>query len=158
MGLFVPGKHVRQTLQNKVCLGQNRVRRYAHKHSNKLYSGVQHSLQECKGVWWMPWLKRAMKDVEWLRKVSARCQSTFDPEISEWGNPPDYVRYRRMPERTWGSKTFQYPKEKKAIYGTFFLVKTSPAPDSVVMLSNQYDLGIWSWMPLKPGRRFLRFP
>ena len=33
----------------------------------KLYSGVQHSLWECKGVWWMPRLYKAMKDVEWLR-------------------------------------------------------------------------------------------
>jgi hypothetical protein len=33
----------------------------------KLYSGVQHSLQECKGVWWMPRLQEAMKDVIWLR-------------------------------------------------------------------------------------------
>ena len=54
----------------------------------KLYSGVQHSLQECKGVWWMPWLQEAMKDVIWLRKGSGRCQITFDPDISEWGNLP----------------------------------------------------------------------
>ncbi len=33
----------------------------------KLYSGVQHSLWECKGVWWMPRLYKAMKDVKWLR-------------------------------------------------------------------------------------------
>ena len=50
--------------------------------------GVQRSLQECKGVWWMPWLQEAMKDVIWLRKVSVRCQITYDPEVSEWGNPP----------------------------------------------------------------------
>jgi len=24
-------------------------------------------LQERKGVWWMPWLQEAMKDVIWLR-------------------------------------------------------------------------------------------
>ena len=74
----------------------------------KLHSGVQHSLWECKGVWWMPWLRRAMKDVEWRRYVSARCQSTFDPEMSEWGNPPGSARNSCMRERTQGSETSQY--------------------------------------------------
>ncbi len=36
----------------------------------------------------MPRLQEAMKDVIWLRKDSARCQVTFDPDMSEWGNPP----------------------------------------------------------------------
>ena len=40
-----------------------------------------------KGVWWMPWLEIAMKDVAWRRYASGRCLATFDPEISEWGNP-----------------------------------------------------------------------
>ena len=40
-----------------------------------------------KGVWWMPRLKKAMKDVVWRRYASGRCPATFDPEISEWGNP-----------------------------------------------------------------------
>ncbi len=48
-----------------------------------------------KGVWWMPWLQKAMKDAAWRRNVSGRCLATFDPEISEWGNPicrkTDYV-------------------------------------------------------------------
>lgn len=44
-------------------LSTNFVRRV----KQKLYSGVQHSLQECKGVWRMPRLQEAMKDVEWLR-------------------------------------------------------------------------------------------
>ncbi len=79
-----------------------------------MYSGVQHSLQECKGVWWMPWLTKAMKDVEWLRKASGRCQSTFDPEISEWGNPPTLSRNQRKLEHTLGSETSQYQEEKKA--------------------------------------------
>ena len=39
-----------------------------------------------KGVWWMPWLEIAMKDVAWRRYASGRCLATFDPEISEWGN------------------------------------------------------------------------
>ena len=28
-----------------------------------------------------------MKDVVWLRKATVRCLTTFDPWISEWGNP-----------------------------------------------------------------------
>ena len=40
-----------------------------------------------KSIWWMPRLKKAMKDVAWRRYVSGRCLATFDPEISEWGNP-----------------------------------------------------------------------
>ena len=35
----------------------------------------------------MPWLQEAMKDVIWLRKDSVRCQITFDPDMSQWGNP-----------------------------------------------------------------------
>ena len=40
-----------------------------------------------KGVRWMPRLKKAMKDAVWRRYASGRCPATFDPEISEWGNP-----------------------------------------------------------------------
>jgi hypothetical protein len=40
-----------------------------------------------KGVWWMPRLKKAMKDAAQQRYASGRCLATFDPEISEWGNP-----------------------------------------------------------------------
>ena len=43
--------------------------------------------RKSKGVRWMPWLEETMKDVARLRKVSGRCLATFDPEISEWGNP-----------------------------------------------------------------------
>jgi len=35
----------------------------------------------------MPWLEKAMKDVAWRRYASGRCRATFDPKISEWGNP-----------------------------------------------------------------------
>jgi hypothetical protein len=35
--------------------------------------------------------KKAMKDVAWRRYASGRCLATFDPEMSEWGNPPTYV-------------------------------------------------------------------
>ena len=40
-----------------------------------------------KGVWWMPRLEIAMKDVAWRRYAPGRCLATFDPEMSEWGNP-----------------------------------------------------------------------
>ena len=36
----------------------------------------------------MPWHQEAMKDVIWLRKASGSRQIGFDPEMSEWGNPP----------------------------------------------------------------------
>ena len=35
----------------------------------------------------MPWLQKATKDVAKRRYASGRCLATFDPEISEWGNP-----------------------------------------------------------------------
>ena len=41
-----------------------------------------------KGVWWMPWLEIAMKDVAWQRYASGSRLADFDPKISEWGNPP----------------------------------------------------------------------
>ena len=44
-----------------------------------------------KSIWRMPRLKKAMKDVAWRRYVSGRCLATFDPEISEWGNPATSV-------------------------------------------------------------------
>lgn len=59
----------------------------------KLYSGVQHSLWEWKSVWWMPRLYKAMKDVEWLRKVPVRCQSTVIPGNVRMGKPN---RLRRL--------------------------------------------------------------
>lgn len=59
-----------------------------------------------------------MKDVIWRRYAPGRCLKTFDPEISEWGNPA----YRDIcdlstlaKERTQGSKTFQYLVEKRPI-------------------------------------------
>ena len=30
---------------------------------------------------------KAMKDAAWRRYDSGRCLATFDPDISEWGNP-----------------------------------------------------------------------
>ncbi|OGY66919.1 MAG: hypothetical protein A3I89_00795 [Candidatus Harrisonbacteria bacterium RIFCSPLOWO2_02_FULL_41_11] len=50
---------------------------------------AQKCVDKIKGVWWMPWHQMAMKDVAWLRKASGRCLATFDPEMSEWGNPAE---------------------------------------------------------------------
>ena len=67
----------------------------------------------------MPWLQKAMKDAAKQRYASGRCLATFDPEISEWGNPVKLdlivLRIKCLSSRTQGSKTFQYLKEKKLI-------------------------------------------
>ena len=65
----------------------------------------------------MPWLEMAMKDVAKLRWVSGRCQATFDPKSSEWGNPvrQNLTTRRFSLERTLGSETSQYQVEKKPI-------------------------------------------
>ncbi len=55
---FLYGAHNTRSVRSMKILLTDRI---------KLYSGVQHSLQECKGVWWMPRLQEAMKDVIWLR-------------------------------------------------------------------------------------------
>ena len=70
-----------------------------------------------KGVWWMPWLEIAMKDVAWRRYASGRCLATFDPEISEWGNLICIANHpeRKRGTQTLGSKTFQYQEENKLI-------------------------------------------
>ena len=31
--------------------------------------------------------KQVMKDAAWRRYASGRCLATFDPKMSEWGNP-----------------------------------------------------------------------
>ena len=53
-----------------------------------------------------------------LRKASGSWQISFDPKISEWGNPiliglsvTEFIGYR---SDTWGSETSQYPEEKKS--------------------------------------------
>lgn len=64
----------------------------------------------------MPRLKKAMKDVAWRRYASGRCLATFDPEISEWGNPSEQTSETSTLDvvvHTQGSKTFQYLVEKK---------------------------------------------
>ncbi len=80
------------------------------------YAVFEFPNRKFKGVWWMPWLEIAMKDVAWRRYASGRCLATFDPKISEWGNPvrsdaDDPVTLGRGYTR--GTKTFQYPEEKK---------------------------------------------
>ena len=69
----------------------------------------------------------AMKDVAKLRYASGRCLATFDPEISEWGNPSrlaghpelDSVKYTR------GSETSQYLEEKRPTYISYLVVFVS---------------------------------
>ena len=71
-----------------------------------------------KGVWWMPRLWKAMKDVAWRRYASGSCQASFDPEISEWGNSLDRnIFYSDVTVRkhTQGSETSQYLEEKRLI-------------------------------------------
>ena len=41
-----------------------------------------------QGTWWMPWFTEAMKDVISCDKLGLVAHRLFDPEISEWANPP----------------------------------------------------------------------
>ena len=55
-----------------------------------------------------------------LRKASGSRQTDFDPEMSEWENPPSiswvsYTEYIGVERRTWGTETSKYPEEKKSI-------------------------------------------
>ena len=36
----------------------------------------------------MPWHERPMKDAVGVRYASGRSQTSLDPKISEWSNPP----------------------------------------------------------------------
>lgn len=55
-----------------------------------------------------------------LRKASGSWQISFDPEMSEWGNPPLVMECVPPPEHigrlegTGGIETSQYPEERKA--------------------------------------------
>ena len=54
----------------------------------------------------------------WLRKATGSCRPSFDPWISEWGNPtPARVLLQSehigLVEGTGGIETSQYPEEKK---------------------------------------------
>ncbi len=71
-----------------------------------------------KSARWMPWPRTAKKDVVNLRKASGRRFTAFDPEMSEWGNPP-VLNWNpwgnARVKRTRGSETSQYPEEKRTI-------------------------------------------
>ena len=59
-----------------------------------------------------------MKDVAWRRYASGKCLATFDPKISEWGNPISVTRNCLAINRmtcTLGSETSQYQEEQKLI-------------------------------------------
>ena len=52
-----------------------------------------------------------------LRKASGSWQTSFDPEMSEWGNPPARVsltEYIGQWRRTEGTETSKYLEEKKS--------------------------------------------
>ena len=55
----------------------------------------------------------------WLRKATGSCRPSFDPWISEWGNPAPVIgRYSCLNkigqvEGTGGIETSKYPEEKK---------------------------------------------
>ena len=44
--------------------------------------------QAIKGCWWMPGHQQAMKDAQPAISFG-ELEKSFDPEISEWGNPMD---------------------------------------------------------------------
>jgi hypothetical protein len=57
-----------------------------------------------------------------LRKAPGRCQTTFDPGMSEWGNPASLCKQMASPtdefivrvEPTQGTETSQYLEERKS--------------------------------------------
>ena len=55
------------------------------------------------------------------RNAPGSCEQAFDPEISEWGNPPGVMpRDGRLNqigryEETGGTETSKYPEEKRNI-------------------------------------------
>ncbi|PIY79278.1 MAG: hypothetical protein COY81_03305 [Candidatus Pacebacteria bacterium CG_4_10_14_0_8_um_filter_43_12] len=61
----------------------------------------------------MPWLVWPKKDA-YSAKVVGELSNSFDPAVSEWGNPPcrstwDPVIYYRG--GTWGTEISKYPVE-----------------------------------------------
>ena len=67
-----------------------------------------------------------------------RWQATFDPGISEWGNPiprkaglssAEFIGGLKV---TWGSETSQYPEEKKTPYDNLRLSTANPQHFRVV--------------------------
>jgi hypothetical protein len=54
-----------------------------------------------------------------LRKAAGSWQTSFDPQISEWGNPPlarevSRTEYIGPWKRTGRTETSKYPEEKKS--------------------------------------------
>ena len=52
-----------------------------------------------------------------VRKATGSSQTSFDPWMSEWGNPParvsvpEFIGYEKL---TWGTETSKYPEEQKS--------------------------------------------
>ena len=52
-----------------------------------------------------------------LRKAAGSWQTSIDPQMSEWGNPPARValaEYIGQERRTGGTETSKYPEEQKS--------------------------------------------
>ena len=51
------------------------------------------------------------------RKTSGSCQESFDPAVSEWGNPTLVMQSNSSiytGKATWGTEISKYPEEKKS--------------------------------------------
>jgi hypothetical protein len=61
-----------------------------------------------------------MKDVARQRNASGSCEASYDPEMSEWGNPYDRevinptLSKVGVERRTQGTETSKYLQEKKS--------------------------------------------
>jgi hypothetical protein len=54
-----------------------------------------------------------------MRKAAGSLQTSFDPQMSEWGNPANtswssHTEYIGVAKRTRGTETSKYPEEKKS--------------------------------------------
>ena len=55
-----------------------------------------------------------------MRKAAGSLQTSFDPQMSEWGNPArvtwsSWGEYIAPEKRTRGTETSKYPEERKSI-------------------------------------------
>ncbi len=71
----------------------------------------------------------AMKDASWRRYASGRCLATFDPEISEWGNPTvvidsDFTQVKSIPREVKHLSTW-WKRKKAAEWQNISLVAAS---------------------------------
>jgi len=77
-------------------LGNEKVQVFQWNTSVRSLSDTCVYLVDCFGLYgqvtkrarWMPWQPEAMKDVVACDKLRLGGKQPFDPEISEWGNPP----------------------------------------------------------------------